>query len=188
MRRTQAASEITWTRPLEISVGFFTGIEESCLHLEILQVHRQSAPHVYRYALSLIKDRELARDATQEGFLRYYLARIRGEQIREPKGWLFRVARNYLIDYLRESSRRNETGIDEARNVSAHEENPEALLQRKETWSRLLDSLAPRELECLHLRAAGLRYREIAEVLRIRCGTVGALMARMAEKARAVSR
>jgi DNA-binding CsgD family transcriptional regulator len=44
--------------------------------------------------------------------------------------------------------------------------------------------LSPRELECFRLRAEGLRYQEIAEVMVLRAGTVGALLARVQRKIR----
>jgi DNA-directed RNA polymerase specialized sigma24 family protein len=48
----------------------------------------------------------------------------------------------------------------------------------------LARALAPRELECVRLRAEGLSYDEIAEVLDLRQGTVGATLARAHKKVR----
>jgi DNA-binding CsgD family transcriptional regulator len=45
-----------------------------------------------------------------------------------------------------------------------------------------LSRLSPQELRCWTLRAEGLRYREIAEILEIRTGTVATLLVRAAEK------
>jgi RNA polymerase sigma-70 factor (ECF subfamily) len=46
--------------------------------------------------------------------------------------------------------------------------------------------LAPRELDCVRLRVEGLNYDEIAEVLNMRQGTVGATLARAHKKIRRV--
>jgi DNA-directed RNA polymerase specialized sigma24 family protein len=51
---------------------------------------------------------------------------------------------------------------------------------------KMLRRLAPRELECVRLRAEGLNDAEIAEVLSIRSGTVGALLSRALGKCRAL--
>jgi DNA-binding CsgD family transcriptional regulator len=44
--------------------------------------------------------------------------------------------------------------------------------------------LSPREMECVRLRAENLRYEEIAVVLGLHAGTVGALLARAHGKIR----
>ena len=44
--------------------------------------------------------------------------------------------------------------------------------------------LAPRELDCLRLRMAGLRHQEIADVLGVHIGTVGAMLSRILKKTR----
>ena len=44
--------------------------------------------------------------------------------------------------------------------------------------------LSPREMECVRLRAEDLRYEEIAVVLGLQAGTVGALLARAHGKIR----
>jgi DNA-directed RNA polymerase specialized sigma24 family protein len=48
----------------------------------------------------------------------------------------------------------------------------------------LCSNLSPGESECVRLRAEGLRYEEIAGVLSMRTGTVGALLARAHKKIR----
>jgi DNA-directed RNA polymerase specialized sigma24 family protein len=44
--------------------------------------------------------------------------------------------------------------------------------------------LSPREIEAIRLRTEGLRYEEIASVLGLQAGTVGALLARAHGKIR----
>jgi DNA-directed RNA polymerase specialized sigma24 family protein len=50
--------------------------------------------------------------------------------------------------------------------------------------AKLYPDLSPREIECVRLRAEGLRYEEIAGVLGLQSGTVGALLARAHKKIR----
>ena len=56
---------------------------------------------------------------------------------------------------------------------------------QREITRQALGGLSPRELECLRLRQDGLNYKEIAKVLGIDSGTVGALLARGLKKIRA---
>lgn len=55
---------------------------------------------IYQYIFFLIGDREQARDLMQDTFLKAYskYSHFNGENV---KGWLFRIARNTTIDFLR---------------------------------------------------------------------------------------
>jgi RNA polymerase sigma-70 factor (ECF subfamily) len=137
-----------------------------------------------RYAFGVSGNREAAQDAVQEAFLRYFIARSGGQEIRHPKAWLFRVLRNHALDQ-RKAGSRNEIGLESLRNSPGRELDPESGYSRAEFMRRTLqDALSPRELECVRLRAEGLRYEEIADVLRLRPGTVGALLTRAHKKIR----
>ena len=68
--------------------------------------------------------------------------------------------------------------------MAAPERDQEALVSRQERALEIQKKLTCRELECLRLRAEGLSYAEIGSVLGIRCGTVGALLARLHDKLR----
>ena len=49
---------------------------------------------VYRYLLSLGLHPPQAQEAAQEVFLRFYVTLKKGEDIQNPRGWIFRVAHN----------------------------------------------------------------------------------------------
>jgi DNA-binding NarL/FixJ family response regulator len=53
---------------------------------------------------------------------------------------------------------------------------------------QLTGILSPREMECLRLRADGLQYHEIADVLGVREGTVSAMLSRVHKKLREEAR
>jgi RNA polymerase sigma-70 factor (ECF subfamily) len=130
------------------------------------------------------RSRESGRDALQEVFLRYFIARGEGRQIPVPKAWLFRVMRNYLLDLKKASRARSEVPVEQIFETGDHAPDPEMRYCQAELWRRLIRMLAPRELECLRLRGEGLCHGEIAEALSIRPGTVGVLLARSQRKIR----
>ena len=68
---------------------------------ELAQIYTETAPGLFRYAVTLIRDRETSRDALQEVFLKYFIARRNGQRFDNPKAWLFRILRNYLLDILK---------------------------------------------------------------------------------------
>jgi DNA-directed RNA polymerase specialized sigma24 family protein len=69
------------------------GIEQ-----EIADLYEKEAGGILRYAGVVASNKETAHDALQEAFFRFFLCRTAGQQIRSPKAWLFRVARNYVLD------------------------------------------------------------------------------------------
>ncbi|MCI0420670.1 MAG: RNA polymerase sigma factor [Acidobacteria bacterium] len=119
----------------------------------------------------------------QEVFLRYFIARSSGQEIQNGKAWLYRVLKNYLLDRVKEAAYKNKASLEEAETIPDITD-PEQEYLRAFTRKRILEVLAPRELECLQLRAEGFDYKEIAQILRVRSGTVGATLARALNKIR----
>ena len=115
------------------------GIEQ-----EIADLYEKEAGGILRYAGVVAGNIETAHDALQEAFFRFFLCRTAGQQIRSPKAWLFRVARNYVLDQ-KKAGARHEVGIDSLLNVPgpAH---PEAVSRVSELLQGLLQvGLSPRE-------------------------------------------
>lgn len=148
------------------------------LDRDILRLYDCYAAKLRHYATTLVRDEGIAEDAVQEVFLRYSLMLKQGRVISAPKAWLFRVLRNYVLDLTKAAHFKNEIGMDQVPEELDNREDPEQQYASTEMSRRLLSSLTPRELECLRLRAHGLRYNEIAHVLSIRPGTVAAVLSR----------
>ncbi len=147
-------------------------------------LYTSHAPSLLRYASTLAGDSSGGQDAIQEIFLRYFVARTEGQQFDNPKAWLFRVLRNHLLDNLKSSRVKNEVAMEGIDDSSDGQNDPELHYHRIEMVRTISSLLAPRELECVRLRAEGLRYEEIAEILDLRQGTVGATLARAHKKVR----
>jgi RNA polymerase sigma-70 factor (ECF subfamily) len=158
------------------------GIEQ-----EIRDLYSLEAAVMLRHAVNVAGNCETAQDAVQEAFLRFFIARTAGQEIRNPKAWLFRVLRNHVLDQKKAGSR-NEVSLESLANSPGPGRDPEAAYGRVEALSRTLKmALTPREIECVRLRSAGLRYEEIAGVLKMHSGTVGALLTRAHKKMRAAA-
>ena len=159
------------------------GSTPSELEQELLRLYEDHASALSRYAASFAQNQEGARDAVQEVFLRYFIERRYGRIIENPRAWLYHVLRNYLLDWRRRVDNR-EVIAENLDHLAGGQQNPERLLQRSETARELEGILSQREFECLRLRAEGLDYAEVAEVMGIRTGTVGALLSRVQQKIR----
>ena len=155
------------------------------IELETAALYEREAGGLLRYAIALSGDRETARDALQEAFFHFFLCRSAGQTIDSPKGWLYRVVRNYVLDRKKAGSRREEVGTDLLRNLPGPAEIP-AL--DANVWDLLQAmpeiGLSPREMECVRLRMEDLSYEEIAETLGLQSGTVGAMLVRAHGKIR----
>jgi len=117
------------------------------------------------------------------------------EQYRVEEGsfvtWMFRIAHNANIDHYHSlERRRNEVRIDEA-DVRG-DGDPDDDFLKKERSRRIKEALGlltAEQREVLILsRYQGLKYEEIAEILKCRVGTVKARMFRAMEKLRGIYR
>ncbi len=117
----------------------------------------------------MLLDREKARDAVQETFLRVFEHR---EQLTQPskfRSWLFAIARNQCLSVFRSSKFDSAEETDFGSLSAPAEESPHALLERaqeSELLNALLGRLKMEYREVLILREyQNLSYREIAEIL-----------------------
>src|SRR5580700_1229431 len=134
---------------------------------------------VFRYVLRKTRDSGRAEDTTQETFLRLFRHLRENRLLDNPKAWVFTVARNLAVDASRDESHIKDLDETTWKNIeeskSALQADPEKLLLQRERLDRLhiaVLNLTPLQRECLHLRAEGLRYREMADLLELSPSTV----------------
>ena len=132
----------------------------------------QQRKSVYRYLVSLGLRPQVAGDITQDCFLRLYRHLRSNGGSENLRGWVFRVAHNLAMNELK----RGGTAVAEPSELEMDPgSDPEQALLHKERMRRMqtaIRALPRRQQECLHLRAEGLRYREIARVLGIGISSV----------------
>jgi RNA polymerase sigma-70 factor (ECF subfamily) len=135
---------------------------------------------LYRYLHTSGATPADAEDIVQEALIRLYRQLHQGAQITDDRPWVFHVARNLWIDQRRRLQRMGslKTGLQARPGNDQQADpapNPEQRLVQQQRLDRLyesLDNLTGLQRECLSLRAEGLRYREIAEVLDLSLSTV----------------
>jgi RNA polymerase sigma-70 factor (ECF subfamily) len=151
---------------------------------DVVKLYDEHGQLLLRYANSIVNDNELANEALQETFLRYFRVRSEGQAVENPRAWLFRVIRNHLFDHLKKQETRCETRLDVVHHRADPEQNPEQRQRCTELIRQMEGLLSPRELQTVRLRMTGLHYEEIAAMLGITDGTVGTLLARALKKLR----
>lgn len=150
---------------------------------ETIRAYQLHAGMLLAYAHRLTRDDALGQDALQETFLRFFLALVQGEDIQNARAWLHRVAHNYVCDTLKSAAIRTAVPLEAAGSDRLRDERGMPGGDRAADWIEAARQLlAPREWQCVQLRAEGFDYTEIATELAIRPGTVGSLLHRAAEK------
>ena len=134
---------------------------------------------LFRYLLSLTRNREIAEDLVQDVFFRILRSRATYQSERSFQVWMYQIARNANLDRVRQ--RHGEViGIDEfgagIPDIAASEPDPETFAARNQDVKLLraaMARLAADKREILVLsRFQGLKYTEIAEVLGCELNTV----------------
>jgi RNA polymerase sigma-70 factor (ECF subfamily) len=160
---------------------------------------RQLQGRLFALAYSYAGDREDARDLAQEIFVRLYEARSHWPSGDEFLPWLFRVARNRSVDYLRRRSvRRPAVAVDDAEIGELPDSAPGAEAQAIEADRRSLLRAALKGLSAINREIVvlrdvhGLDIRQVASILGIPLGTVKSRASRarveLAERVLALSR
>jgi RNA polymerase sigma-70 factor, ECF subfamily len=138
-----------------------------------------------RYLVCLGLSSDEAQDVIQDAFLSLHRHLSAGGSQENVRGWLFRVAHNRARNHQTSYHRRFGDPLEPAAGLLLDEATPERALLEKEKFQRLgaaIRALANSERECLLLRASGLRYREIGEVLGIATSTVADTVDRAIKK------
>ena len=129
-----------------------------------------------RYLVCLGLSADEAQDVVQDAFVSLHRHLSSGGSQENIRSWLFRVAHNGARNRQHSYDRRFGTPLDPDLDSMSDEASPEQVVLEKEKLRRLgqaIRLLTESERECLLLRAGGLRYREIGEVLGISTSTVG---------------
>lgn len=149
-------------------------------------LYRELRRPLLRYLVCLGLTADEAQDVVQDAFVslhRHLAADGSQENIRS---WLFRVAHNAARNSQNSYQQRFSVPLDAEVEASLIDEaTPERAVLEKERFRRLHSAvrlLTPAERECLLLRAGGLRYREIGEVLGMATSTAGDTVERAIKK------
>jgi RNA polymerase sigma-70 factor (ECF subfamily) len=138
---------------------------------------------VYAYVAYRVPLQADAEDLTADIFMQVVKAIGRFEYRGEGSfaAWLFRIARNTVINHSRRY-RIDALPLDDLPDIAGDDLLPEQALASKERFIRLyhaIGQLTPRRQEIVRLRYfGGLRNREIAQVLGLDERTVGAHLSR----------
>jgi RNA polymerase sigma-70 factor (ECF subfamily) len=152
---------------------------------EVTALYRELRKPLLRYLVCLGLSSDEAQDVVQDSFvsLQHHLAADSTQE--NIRGWLFRVAHNQARNRQSSYQRRFGEPLDSEMDFVAPDATPEKVVLEKEKFRRLraaIGLLSESERECLLLRAGGLRYRVIGDVLGLATSTVADTVERAIKK------
>ncbi len=132
-------------------------------------------PNLERFAYSLTSNIEDARDLLQETYLKALTYRDKFEDDTNMKAWTFTIMKNTFINNYRKAVKQNTT-FDSSDNqflMNSKSENngPEAQYSHNEI-NKKIEDLDDDFRVPLQMHTSGYKYKEIAEELNLKIGTV----------------
>lgn len=121
-----------------------------------------------RYLYNMVKDKELARDLTQDTFLEAYQAMPKTEGELKLKSWLYRIATNNVIQVLRRRKLISWLPLVEETTIPQETDNIEDSLAQRELIRSALNKLPGKYRAVLLLHDdQGFNCQEIGKMLKI---------------------
>jgi len=144
----------------------------------LTQLYEENFDRIYRYIVLKIGDRIEAEDMTQQVFLNALKSISSFKWKGMPfSAWLYRIAHNQVVDYLRKKSRQATVPLDES--LAAGDSDPRRVAERKmeiEQLAQATKRLTKSQQEVISLRFAGeLSVAEVARAMGKSEGAVKAL-------------
>ena len=144
----------------------------------LAQLYEEYFDKIYRYVALRMGDRMEAEDITQQVFLNAIKAissfKLKGVPF---SAWLFRIAHNQVVDYLRRKTKRPVAPLNES--LASADDDPQLILEHKLQTERLIAAtkrLTSAQQEVISLRFAGeMPIAEVAKVMGKSEGAVKAL-------------
>jgi len=143
------------------------------------QLYDQHFDKVFRYIYVRLKNQAESEDLTQEVFIKAINAIGSYKYEGAPfASWLFRIAHNQVIDFVRKRDKQKTTSLDEALSYAGNDDPVTETEYRYEVaeLTIAIEQLSPAQREVVSLRfIAELTIAEVAKILGKSEGTIKAL-------------
>ncbi len=143
---------------------------------------------LYRYALSIVFEAELAKDIVQEVFLKVWTKRAELESVSNKEAWCVRITRNLALDKLKAANRKN-VDLAYAANHFVGDANPAIQMEENDLIASIYEAmkdLSPQQKEIFRLRdLLGYTNKEIKELMELNDSQVKVNLYRARQKIKA---
>ena len=135
--------------------------------------------NLFRYLFKSLRDEDASKDIVQDCFLKLWDNRKKMNDTSKIKSWLFSVAHNLMLNYLKTQSRKTELDDFNTARHSTFQVNYEL----KEIIEKGLAELSAKERSIVLLRdLEGYNYQEIGEILKLNESQVKVYLFRARQK------
>ena len=76
-------------------------MDNTSLKALFTEIYDKESDAIFRFCVTRVSSREQALDLTQDTFVRLWRSLIQGQEIRNPRAFLFTVAHRLIIDWYR---------------------------------------------------------------------------------------
>jgi len=142
-------------------------------------------PDLWRYAVSLTRDRDSADDLVQDCVERALRKRFLLLPGRPLKPWLTKILLNIYRDRWRQNARYRAVDLDQITDLAAVSSTPEERLELKAIWKKMEKIPDEQREALLAVVIGGLSYEEASKALAIPKGTLMSRIARARTKLKA---
>lgn len=126
-------------------------------------IYNRYAPKIYRKCLSMTNDNELAKDFTQEIFIKVFVKLETFQSRASMATWLYSIAHNYCIDQIRLNKRFIREPLSDSVISSLIESDPEVSVSQWNTLEVVMNNLPPQEAMLLRMKhEQGLSIKAIS--------------------------
>ncbi|MRG87187.1 sigma-70 family RNA polymerase sigma factor [Salinibacillus xinjiangensis] len=142
--------------------------------MDIQQLYKEYIHDVYRYLLSLCKDKSLAEDLTQDTFMKAYIA-LENSPPTAMKSWLMKIAYHTFIDFARRSKKVNFEEPDYFSLLSTGKSAEDEFYKtaEKDELYYMLNQLKTKQKQAIVLcDLQGYSYKEAAAILSMKENTL----------------
>lgn len=132
---------------------------------------------IARFIYQMVRDKETAEDLTQEVFILAYNKLFTYKSDYKFSAWLYRIARNKTIDYIRKEGKVKSVNLDDIGPICSNESSPEEIIEfreLKETIESFIKTLDIIDKQILTLRYTKheLTFNDIADMLNMSLSSV----------------
>ncbi|MEZ4921175.1 MAG: RNA polymerase sigma factor [Saprospiraceae bacterium] len=134
------------------------------------QLYRRYASKVFAKSISMLNDEGLARDATQDIFIKILLNLAKFGEQSSFSTWVYSITYNYCIDQIRKKKKGVLVFTDDPGRIrdEAEEELPDSVIleMKQQKLAQVLEDVPPGDKAILLMKYIdGLQIKEIATVL-----------------------
>ncbi|MEN3045766.1 MAG: RNA polymerase sigma factor [Candidatus Hydrothermales bacterium] len=140
------------------------------------EIYFKMKEKLIRYVKSIVNDREASEDIVDETFVKFY---ENMENVNNVKAFLYKVAKNKSIDYLRKRKKEKEIPLDEESHSLYVNIDPIKMHIIRSKLEEEIENMPKILKEALILRDIHLySYEEISKMLNVPMGTVKSRISR----------